>query len=78
MTVRYLRDDKRHLICEPFSIAGLHAMADDLGIHRRWYHKGRFPHYDIPKGKAADVAARSELVSPRVILAAIQAGAVTA
>ena len=44
----YWYDDNRHLICTPYSIDNLHRMAQDLGIPRHWYHKGRLPHYDIP------------------------------
>jgi hypothetical protein len=71
--VKYLRDNKRHLICVPYSIDGLHAMARDLGIARCWYHGGKHPHYDIPLTMAADVAARSELVSQRTIYCTIRA-----
>lgn len=32
----------------------LHAMADRIGVRRRWFQdKGRYPHYDISKGKRA-------------------------
>ncbi len=70
--MKYLRDNKRHLICVPYSIAGLHAMAHDLGIKRCWYHGGKHPHYDIPLNMAADIAARSELVSPKTIVCMIR------
>lgn len=50
----YLRDNKRHLICYPYSISNLHKMALDLNIKKCWYHKGNFPHYDIPKFKLKD------------------------
>lgn len=70
--MRYLRDNMRHLICEPYSIDGLHAMARDLGLKRCWYHAGRHPHYDIPLCRAADIAERSELVSAKVIFSTIR------
>ena len=40
-------DDKRHLVCIPYSVQNLHRMAEDLGIRKCWFHKN---HYDIPKG----------------------------
>ena len=66
--MRYLCDDMRHLVCLPYSVAGLHAMAVDLGIKRCWYHAGQYPHYDIPKRRIAEITARCELVSGREIL----------
>lgn len=41
-------DNKRHLICKPYSIENLHLMAKQLNIKRCWFHKN---HYDIPKKK---------------------------
>ncbi|HEY4112880.1 MAG TPA: DUF4031 domain-containing protein [Rhizomicrobium sp.] len=70
--VRYLCDRKRHLICEPYSVAGLHAMALALRIPRSWFHRGRHPHYDIPKTRIDEIAARCEVVSPREIVRIIQ------
>lgn len=72
--MRYLCDDMRHLICEPFSLEGLHAMAEALNIKRCWFHnggsgrmKGCFPHYDIPKKRIEEIHAKCEVVDPRVI-----------
>jgi len=65
---RYLTDGKRHLICVPFSEAGLHRMAEDLNIPRHWFHRGRFAHYDIPQLQRERVEARCELVSSRDIV----------
>ena len=62
----------RHLVCLPYSVAGLHAMAADLGIKRCWYHAGRYPHYDIPKRRIAEITARCELVSGRTILKVVR------
>lgn len=46
----YYCDGLRHLICVPYTIAGLHVMARELGIKRCWYHgSATMPHYDIPK-----------------------------
>lgn len=66
--MRYFSDDMRHLVCLPYSVTNLHAMARDLGIARCWFHAGRFPHYDVPKRRIGEIAARTERVSPRVIL----------
>lgn len=67
-----LYDRKRHLICLPYSVPNLHAMAQDLGIKRCWYHSSKFPHYDIPKTMLAKVAEVGTLVSPREILRIIK------
>jgi hypothetical protein len=31
----------------------LHAMADKIGVARRWFQNGRYPHYDICRSKRA-------------------------
>ena len=66
--MKYFSDKHRHLVCYPFSVEGLHAMAVDLKISRHWYHGGRHPHYDIPKKRIQEISARTEVVSGRVIL----------
>lgn len=65
-------DKGRHLICVPYSIAGLHETAKALGIERFWYHPGRFPHYDIPLYRFAELKHRYGVVSPREILKVIK------
>lgn len=65
----YVCDDARHLICVPYSVENLHAMAADLGIKRCWFHAGAsYPHYDIPKRRAAEIMARCKVVTTREIL----------
>lgn len=66
--MRFVTDGQRHLICIPYSIMGLHAMAKALQIKRCWYHGGRYPHYDIPKTRIAEITARCEVVRPRDLL----------
>jgi hypothetical protein len=66
--MQYFSDKHRHLVCYPFSVGGLHAMAAELKISRSWFHSGRHPHYDIPKKRLQEIAARTEVVSGRVIL----------
>jgi len=73
--LRYFSDSMRHLVCWPYSIENLHAMALDLRIHRCWFHLGHYAHYDIPKRRVAEIAQRTEVVSPRVILAIVKGGA---
>lgn len=70
--MKYLCDDQRHLICEPYSIEGLHKMAEDLDIKRCWFHNNRYPHYDIPKKRIAEIQAKCILVNPREILLTIK------
>lgn len=64
----YYSDDARHLVCAPYSIENLHAMAADLGIARCWFHAGKPPHYDIPKRRVEEIRARTVQVSRREIL----------
>lgn len=67
--MRVFSDSLRHLVCYPYSVAGLHRMAARLKIARCWFHSGRFPHYDIPKRRIAEIHALTEVVDGRVILA---------
>jgi len=66
--LRFVCDDMRHLICEPYSIENLHRMARELGIGAWWFHQGRFPHYDIPKRRIEQITAKCVLVDPREIV----------
>ncbi|TXH10923.1 MAG: DUF4031 domain-containing protein [Spirochaetes bacterium] len=70
--MRFLSDNQRHLVCFPYSIDGLHQMAKELKIGRWWFHSGRLAHYDIPKKRMAEIALKTEVVSPRVILKVIK------
>lgn len=40
-----------HLIAD--NVDDLHAMADRIGVARRWFQYARYPHYDICKSKRA-------------------------
>lgn len=53
--VATLFDNKRHLICYPYSIENLHWIANQHGIKRHWFHASKFPHYDIPKRKVGKI-----------------------
>lgn len=61
----YITDDKRHLICKPYTIENLHVMAKELNIKRYWFHKN---HYDIPKRRISEIESKCEIVSPRDIV----------
>jgi Protein of unknown function (DUF4031) len=65
VTLRYLTDGRRHLVCLPYSIDNLHRMADELGISRSWFHRD---HYDLPKRRQAELEKKCEMVSPREIV----------
>lgn len=58
--LEYFCDDKRHLVCKPYSIENLHVMAEDLGINRCWFHKN---HYDIPQRRIEEITEKCTLVS---------------
>lgn len=60
----YYCDDKRHLVCVPYSIKNLHLMANDLGIKRCWFHKD---HYDIPKRRISEIMNKCNVVTDREI-----------
>lgn len=66
---RFLMDERRHIVCLPYSVAGLHAMAESLGLKRCWFHGGKYPHYDAPKKRIAELKKKCEIVSSREILA---------
>lgn len=70
--MQYFTDGKRHLICLPFSIENLHKMADDLGINRCWFHSGKLPHYDIPKKRLDEIAAKCNMISSKEIVKLIK------
>ncbi len=69
-------DDKRHLVCVPYSIENLHRMAASLRINRCWYHspanlcnKARhMPHYDIPKQRIDEIQRKCILTTTRTIV----------
>lgn len=63
--MRFLSDNARHLICMPYSIDGLHRMAECLGIKRCWFHVGRFPHFDIPKRRIRQIQSLTTVVSTK-------------
>ena len=52
LTVYY--DDKRHMVCRPYTVENLHKAAAALGLKRCWYHSSPYPHYDLPKTWVAD------------------------
>ena len=68
-SLRYLCDSQRHLICEPYTFANLHIMAEDLGLGKHWFHKD---HYDIPVKRIDDITSKCEVVSPKEIVRIIK------
>lgn len=58
---RWICDGDRHLVCVPYTVPGLHEMARALDIKPCWFHGGRWPHYDIPKGRHAEIAQRPDV-----------------
>ena len=62
-------DNKRHLVCVPYSIENLHRMAMYLEINRCWFHK---THYDIPKMRIKEIQAKCRVVSPKDIVRIIK------
>jgi hypothetical protein len=66
----YLYDSSRHIVCLPYSLEGLHAMAEALGIKPCWFHRD---HYDIPKKRFSRMELERCLhVSSRTIMGVIR------
>jgi hypothetical protein len=71
--MRFITDGKRHLICLPYSISGLHLMASSLKIDQCFYHyknkkTGRVrPHYDIPLNKKEEIESQCEIMTDKEI-----------
>ena len=63
--MQYYCDNKRHLVCTPYSKENLHKMAEDLNIKRCWFHKN---HYDIPKTRIEEIKAKCIVVSSKEIV----------
>lgn len=72
----YYCDNSRHLVCVPFSVENLHKMAKKLKIKRHWYHKGRWPHYDIPKKRIEEIQTKCTIISSKEILNIIKNGTI--
>lgn len=65
----FVCDTSRHLVCQPYSIANLHIMAQRLGLARSWFHAHpRHAHYDIPVRRIAEITAQCTVVTTREIL----------
>lgn len=71
MGLIFLCDNKRHLICKPYSIENLHQMAKDLNIKKCWFHSGTFAHYDIPKKRIDEIQKLCKIVSQKEIVKTI-------
>jgi len=67
--LRFFCDNKRHLVCTPYSIGNLHHMAMYLEIKKCWFHK---THYDIPKMRIKEITRLCIVVSPKDIVRIIR------
>lgn len=63
--MKYYCDNKRHLVCVPYSIENLHKMANDLAIKKCWFHKN---HYDIPKKRIEEIKSKCVIVNSKEII----------
>ena len=71
--LRYFCDDHRHIVCVPYTEENLHEMARDLEIPKCWFHsRASYMHYDMPSRRIAEITAKCELVSSRVILSIVK------
>lgn len=69
MKLKYVCDNKRHLICVPYSKDNLHKMAEELNIKRCWFHKN---HYDIPVRRKQGIEKLCQVISPKEIVEIIR------
>lgn len=67
--MKYYCDNKRHLVCIPYSIENLHSMASDLNIKRCWFH---INHYDIPKKRIKEISDKCTIVGTKDIVKIIR------
>ena len=72
MQLSFYCDNSRHLVCVPYSVENLHKMASALDIKRCWFHRGKKPHYDIPKTRIEEIKSKCNVVSSMEILRIIQ------
>jgi len=63
--LEYICDDKRHLVCLPYSIPNLRRMAMELKISQVWFHRD---HYDIPLKRVQEIMAKCRIVRTREIV----------
>lgn len=71
--ITFFCDRDRHMVCKPYSVANLHRMARDLGIHRCWFHASpTLAHYDMPKSRVRELTARCIVVGTREIVRIIK------
>lgn len=61
----FICDNKRHLICQPYTIENLHLMASILDIKKCWFHK---THYDIPILRIEEIMSKCLVVSSKEIV----------
>lgn len=76
LSPNFFCDDKRHLVCVPYTVGCLHEMAESLGIDRCWFHRSRktgLAHYDIPKRRFQEIRSRCHNV-PSSLIALIARG----
>lgn len=69
LDITFICDNKRHLICFPYSKANMLLMATELGINPLWFHKD---HYDIPKNRIEEISGKCKIISPKEIVKIIK------
>lgn len=70
--MRYFSDKARHLVCFPYSVENLHLMAKQLNLKSCWFHGGRLAHYDVPKLRIEEIAAKTERINSKELLSVIK------
>lgn len=67
--MEYYCDNKRHLVCIPYSKENLHIMAKNLNIKKCWFHKN---HYDIPIKRINEITEKCIIITTKQIVEIIK------
>jgi hypothetical protein len=73
--MEFFCDNKRHLICIPYSVENLHIMAQQLSIDKCFFHKqgkNYHPHYDIPLKRRKEIESQCTKISRSELLKIIK------
>lgn len=65
--IKYYCDDRRHVVCLPYSVENLHKMAEDLNIKKYCYRASPKPNYKMPKKRINEITQKCTLVGIETI-----------
>jgi hypothetical protein len=47
-------------------------MAQELDINKCWYHRGKYPHYDIPKKRIMEIMSKCKIINTKELFLIIK------